>query len=65
MFPAIGSIITAASSFLIDSKTSKKASMSLYGILIVCLASSSGTPGESGKPKVETPEPAFIRREST
>ena len=28
-------------------------------------ASSSGIPGESGSPKVDTPEPAFIRREST
>ena len=57
--------MTAASSLLMDSKTSKKAFISLKGTLMVCLASSSGIPGESGNPKVDTPEPAFIRREST
>ena len=29
------------------------------------LSLTSGIPGESGNPKVETPEPAFIKREST
>ena len=27
-------------------------------------ANSAGTPGESGRPKVETPDPAFTSKES-
>ena len=61
----MGSTITVARSSFTELKISIKASVSLYGQVIVCFARSSGIPGESGKPKVETPDPAFIRREST
>ena len=57
--------MTAAKSFLTVLKAFRNAFSSLYGIEIVYFANSSGIPGESGNPKVETPEPAFIRREST
>ena len=65
MFPAIGSIITAARSFFTFSKVSRNASLLLNSQLIVCLASCLGIPGESGSPNVETPDPAFIKSEST
>ena len=61
----MGSTITAARSSFTELNISIKASISLYGQVIVYLAKSYGIPGESGNPKVETPEPAFIKREST
>ena len=57
--------MTAAKSFFTVLKAFRNAFSSLYGTEIVYFASSSGIPGESGNPKVETPEPAFISREST
>ena len=65
IFPATGSIMTAAKSFFTVLKAFRNAFSSLYGTEIVYFANSSGIPGESGNPKVETPEPAFISREST
>ena len=65
MLPATGSTITAARSSFASSKVFINASVSLYGIEIVNLARSSGIPGESGKPKVDTPEPALTSNEST
>ena len=65
MFPAIGSIITAAISFLFLLNTFRNSSLLLNSQLRVFLASSEGIPGESGSPKVETPDPAFINKEST
>ena len=65
IFPAIGSTITAAKSSFISLNISKNCSLLLYSQLNVYFAKSAGTPGESGKPKVATPEPALIRREST
>ena len=65
IFPAIGSTIMAARSSFTNSKTFKNSSLLLKLQLEVCLARSSGIPGESGRPKVKTPEPAFIRSEST
>ena len=65
IFPAIGSMITAAISLLNFEKASFKLSMSLYGSVIVSSDNSSGMPGESGTPKVAKPEPAFTKSEST
>ena len=65
MFPAMGSIITAARSSLMDLYVFSKASISLNGTVTVCCARSLGIQGESGKPKVDTPEPALISNEST
>ena len=65
ILPAIGSTITAAKSSFISLNISKNCSLLLYSQLNVYLARSAGTPGESGRPKVATPEPALIKREST
>ena len=65
IFPAIGSIITAARSFFTLLKIFKKSSLLLNSQLKVFFASSFGIPGESGRPNVLTPDPAFISREST
>ena len=65
IFPAIGSTITAARSFLTLLKTFKNSFSLLNSQLKVFFASSFGIPGESGKPNVLTPEPALMRREST
>ena len=64
IFPAIGSIITPARSSFTFSYNFINASSLLNSQLSVCFARSFGTPGESGKPKVVTPEPALIKRES-
>jgi hypothetical protein len=65
IFPAIGSTITAARSFLILLNIFRKSSLLLNSQLNVCFASSFGMPGESGSPNVVTPEPALINKEST
>ena len=65
IFPAIGSTITAARSSFMLLNILRKPSISLYLHVTVCFAKSFGMPGESGRPNVETPEPAFINSEST
>ena len=65
ILPATGSTIIAARSSPILLATRDTASISLYGQLYVNAASSFGIPGESGKPNVETPEPALTNNEST
>ena len=61
----MGSTIIAARSSPISLITLDKASILLYGQLYVSAANSFGIPGESGRPKVETPEPALTSNEST
>ena len=55
MFQLMKLIITAAKSSLMDLYVFSKASISLNGTVTVCCARSLGIPGESGKPKVDTP----------
>jgi len=57
--------MTAAISCAWLLKASFNAFISLYGIVIVSLDSSSGIPGESGTPSVARPEPALTKSEST
>ena len=59
MFPTTGSTMAAAVSRPWGPrKYSRTAAPSLYGSTVVSAASAFGTPGESGRPSVSTPEPA-------
>ena len=64
MLPATGSTITQATSWPISAKAARTCAASLYASVIVCAASSAGTPGEVGTPSVSMPEPAFTSSES-
>ena len=59
MFPATGSMITAATWSPYCANAVRTAWASLNGNVNVCRATDSGTPGEFGKPSVKTPLPAF------
>jgi hypothetical protein len=61
MFPTTGSVMTAAMVEPVFAKSASTAARSFQGRVSVCLARSAGTPGESGRPSVSTPEPAFTR----
>ncbi|MND01478.1 hypothetical protein D3C83_204840 [compost metagenome] len=62
MLAAIGSTMTAAISGPYALNADRTAPRSLYGTLIVSLATASETPALSGVPKVIAPEPAFTSR---
>ena len=62
MFPTTGSRITAATSSAASSRST--ASRSLKGAVSVSATAPGVTPGESGRPSVATPEPAWTRRKS-
>ncbi len=64
ILPAMGSTMTQAMSAPNSPKAWPTASASLNGRVIVCAASSDGTPGELGTPSVSAPEPALISSES-
>ena len=64
MLPGIGSTKIAATCPLFFAKSARTEAMSLKAAVKVSFASSAGTPGESGWPKVRTPEPAFTSIES-
>jgi hypothetical protein len=64
MFPATGSTISAAMSFPRRARSASSAPVSLNGIVWVSAASSGGTPGDPGIPRVSTPDPALTSRES-
>ena len=59
--PTTGSRMTPAISLGFCSNRAFTASKSLKGAVNVPAATDLGTPGESGKPKVATPEPALTR----
>jgi hypothetical protein len=65
MLPATASVMTQAISSPRSAKTRSSASVSLYGRTRVSPAVAAGTPGESGRPNVATPEPAEASRLST
>ena len=65
MLPAAASVIIAAISAPSAAKAASTAAMSLYGSTIVSLAAAPVTPGESGRPRVATPEPAAASSAST
>ena len=65
MLPAAASVITQAISSPWLANATRTASMSLYGSTIVSCAVAPVTPGESGRAKVASPEPASARRAST
>ena len=64
MFPAIGSISTAAISFLFFSNAFSTASPSLNGTSTVFAVIGAGTPGELGTPCVSAPLPASTKSAS-
>ncbi len=64
MLPATGSIITQAMPSDSSQRVFSRVSGSLYGMEIVFLTISSGTPGLPGIPRVMTPDPALTRKES-
>jgi len=55
-------MITHATSFAL--RRASTLSRSLYLAQRVALVEDAGTPGESGRPRVATPEPAWTRKES-
>jgi hypothetical protein len=62
--PTTGSRITPAISPLLAAKIAFAASKSLYSHTSVGAVDPAGTPGESGRPRVATPEPAWTRKAS-
>ena len=60
-FPTIGSRMTPEIASGFSAKSSFTASRSLYGAVSVFAVVVLGTPGESVKPNVATPEPAFTK----
>ena len=56
--PTIGSTMIAAIARRLSRTSCVAASRSLNGAVSVSVASSAGTPGESGRPSVATPDPA-------
>ena len=64
MLPATGSTIIQAISSAYFSKIAFTSSMLLNDTVNVCLAKSSGIPGELGTPIVNAPEPALTKSES-
>ena len=65
MLPGAASVIRQAISEPYRSKTSRTASVSLYSTTSVSAACAGVTPGESGAPRVATPEPAAASNAST
>ena len=59
MLPAIGSIITQASSLPWASNAASNWAMWLYSSTSVCCTTSGGTPALVGWPKVARPDPAL------
>ncbi len=59
--PTTGSRMIPAIWSRFSSNKALTASKSLNGAVRVLLVTDLGTPGESGKPRVATPEPAFTR----
>lgn len=64
MLPAAASVMIAAMCGPSAAKASSTAVMSLYGSTMVSPAAAPVTPGESGRPRVATPEPAAASRAS-
>mmetsp|Transcript_33614 Transcript_33614/g.85112 ORF Transcript_33614/g.85112 Transcript_33614/m.85112 type:complete len:284 (+) Transcript_33614:745-1596(+) len=62
--PTTGSRMTPAISPLLAANSALTSSRSPYVAVSVAAAVEAGTPGESGRPRVATPEPAFTRKES-
>ena len=64
MLPAMGSIITQASSLPCKAKASSSCAMLLYSSTKVSRTTSGGTPALVGLPKVARPEPALTNKAS-
>ncbi len=64
MLPATGSTMMQAISLPTAANSSCTCALSLKARVSVCAASSFGTPGEVGTPKVSAPEPALTSSES-
>ncbi len=64
MLPTTGSMMAQAISWPFSAKMRSTAAKSLKGAVRVSFASADGTPGESGRPSVSTPLPAFTRNGS-
>lgn len=64
MLPAAASVMIAAMCCPSAANASSTARRSLYGSTMVSPAAAPVTPGESGRPKVATPEPAAASSES-
>ncbi len=62
MFPTTGSTMTQAISWPCFANAARSAGSSLNGSVSVVRAVPSGTPAESGTPKVARPLPALTRR---
>ena len=64
MLPATGSTITQATLEPSSANARRSCATSLYESVMVCDASSTGTPGDVGTPSVSAPDPALTSSES-
>ena len=62
--PTTGSRMTPAIWPGLDAKAAFRAATSLYSTVSVGAVAPDGTPGESGRPSVATPDPACTRKAS-